>query len=489
TRNGAIGNTTIEASWSNPKPAIAFRTTPTKSSRVRMTVGMPLLSSLAATRPHAVAQAPQEALPMITASALRATTCSTVSSRSIGTLPIGNSVSGTIRISSNRSVSFSRSIGSMRCDCHMSFERKATVFPSKSGSRAAWRRVTSVAPDGSNTSRASIVSSVASFWQTIAIARSEGQMASFAADAVQAGISACRDRDPAARGCCRLDERTAYRGQSAGSTPQPMQHIIGMPPRTSRKNMTLDPETLSLLLDATRRLVDEKLIPAEAEADANGELPSDVVRAMREMGLFGLTVPASYGGLGLNRSEEVRFLFEFCRASPSFRSLLGTTVGVGGKSILLDGTEEQEAYRPRRIARGETIVSFCLTEPDSGSDAKALKTRARRDGDEWVIDGTKRFISNAPLAGLFVVMARTGERVTAFLVPAETPGIEVAKPWRKMGQRAADVADVAFENCRVPADSVLGGEAGIGRGFNAAMKALDDGRLHIAAVAVGLGRR
>ncbi len=253
--------------------------------------------------------------------------------------------------------------------------------------------------------------------------------------------------------------------------------------------MTLDPETLSLLLDATRRLVDEKLIPAEAEADANGELPSDVVRAMREMGLFGLTVPESYGGLGLNRSEEVRFLFEFCRASPSFRSLLGTTVGVGGKSILLDGTEEQKAYWLPRIARGETIVSFCLTEPDSGSDAKALKTRARRDGDEWVIDGTKRFISNAPLAGLFVVMARTGERVTAFLVPAETPGIEVAKPWRKMGQRAAHVADVAFEDCRVPADAVLGGEAGIGRGFNAAMKALDDGRLHIAAVAVGLGRR
>jgi len=253
--------------------------------------------------------------------------------------------------------------------------------------------------------------------------------------------------------------------------------------------MTLDPETLSLLLDATRRLVDEKLIPAEAEADANGELPSDVVRAMREMGLFGLTVPESYSGLGLNRSEEVRFLFEFCRASPSFRSLLGTTVGVGGKSILLDGTEEQKAYWLPRIARGETIVSFCLTEPDSGSDAKALKTRARRDGAEWVIDGTKRFISNAPLVGLFVVMARTGERVTAFLVPAETPGIEVAKPWRKMGQRAADVADVAFENCRVRADSVLGGEAGIGRGFNTAMKALDDGRLHIAAVAVGLGRR
>src|SRR3546814_6219230 len=134
---------------------------------------------------------------------------------------------------------------------------------------------------------------------------------------------------------------------------------------------------------------------------------------MREMGLFGLTVPESYGGLGLNRSEEVRFLFELCRASPTFRSLIGTTVGVGGKAILLDGTDEQKAHWLPRIARGETIVSFCLTEPDSGSDAKALKTRARRDGDHWIIDGTKRFISNAPLAGLFVVMARTDERVTA----------------------------------------------------------------------------
>src|SRR3546814_7485438 len=136
---------------------------------------------------------------------------------------------------------------------------------------------------------------------------------------------------------------------------------------------------------------------------------------MREMGLFGLTVPESYGGLGLNRSEEVRFLFELCRASPTFRSLIGTTVGVGGKAILLDGTDEQKAHWLPRIARGETIVSFCLTEPDSGSDAKALKTRARRDGDHWIIDGTKRFISNAPLAGLFVVMARTDERVPAFL--------------------------------------------------------------------------
>ena len=253
--------------------------------------------------------------------------------------------------------------------------------------------------------------------------------------------------------------------------------------------MALDAETFSLLLEATRRLVDGVLIPAEAEADRTGDIPPAAQRAMREMGLFGLTIPEAHGGLGLSRSEEVRFLFEFCRASPTFRSLIGTTVGVGGKAILLDGTEDQKAHWLPRIARGDTIVSFCLTEPDSGSDAKALKSRARRDGDHWVIDGSKRFVSNAPHAGLFVVMARTEERVTAFLVPADTPGIAVAPPWKKMGQRGAQVADVSFDGCRVPADAVLGGEAGIGRGFNTAMKALDDGRLHIAAVAVGLGRR
>lgn len=255
----------------------------------------------------------------------------------------------------------------------------------------------------------------------------------------------------------------------------------------------MDAETLELLKASVRRLVDDVLIPAEAAADAAGAIPESAAKAMRDIGLFGLTVPTAYGGLGLDSFEETQVVAELCRASPSFRSLLGTTVGVGGKSIALDGTEDQKQAWLPKIATGDLIVSFCLTEPESGSDAASLRTRARRDGDDYVIDGSKRFISNAPEAGLFVVMARTGavedraHGVSAFLVPAKTPGLAVAPPHKKMGQKAALVADVSFDAVRVPASGLLGGREGLG--FRTAMKALDDGRLHIAAVALGLGRR
>ena len=254
-----------------------------------------------------------------------------------------------------------------------------------------------------------------------------------------------------------------------------------------------DPETMKLLLDSVRRLVEEVLIPAEAEVDAAARVPDAIVEALRRMGLFGISVPESYGGLGLNMAEEAQILFELCRASPSYRALIGTTVGVGGKSIVLDGTEVQRAAYLPRIAAGEMIVSFCLTEPDSGSDAAALKTSARRDGGDYVLNGTKRFISNAPDAGLFCVMARTdpGQKraagVSAFLVEAATPGLTVGPPPRKMGQKGGHVADVIFEECRVPAAALLGGREG--QGFRTAMKVLDDGRLHMSAVAVGLATR
>ena len=211
--------------------------------------------------------------------------------------------------------------------------------------------------------------------------------------------------------------------------------------------------------------------------------------------MFGLSVPAEYGGLGLSITQEVAVVFELCRASPSFRSLIGTTVGVGGKSIAYDGTQAQKDRYLPQIARGETIVSFCLTEPDSGSDAAGLRTTAQRDGDggDWLINGTKRFVSNAPIAGLFTVMARSepgsagSKGVSAFLVEADTPGLQVQPPWKKMGQNGAAVADVVFDNVRVPAGALLGGREG--QGLRTAMKALDAGRIHIAAVAVGLATR
>ncbi len=255
----------------------------------------------------------------------------------------------------------------------------------------------------------------------------------------------------------------------------------------------IDAESLALILAGVRRLVNDVLIPAEAETDATGVMPPAIVEQMRAFGLFGLSVPAKYGGIGLPLAQEVAVVQELCRASPSFRSIIGTTVGVGGKTIAVDGTEEQKHRYLPQIADGKLIVSFCLTEPDSGSDAAGLRTTARREGGEWIINGTKRFITNAPSAGLFSVMARsepssTGARgVSAFLVEAGTPGIQVQPSWNKMGQKGAAVADVVFQDVRVPDDSLLGGKEG--QDFRTAMKVLDGGRIHIAAVAVGLAQR
>jgi acyl-CoA dehydrogenase len=186
---------------------------------------------------------------------------------------------------------------------------------------------------------------------------------------------------------------------------------------------------------------------------------------------------------------------EFGRTSPAFRSVFGSTVGIGSQGIVMDGTEAQKrAYLPR-LASGELISSFCLTEPEAGSDAASLRTRARRDGDAFVLDGTKRYITNADKADVFTVMARTADTarpadgITAFIVDADTPGLKIGRPERKMGQRGAHVCDVVFDGCRVPADRVIGGSKGEGRGFRTAMKVIDRGRLHIAAVCVGTAGR
>lgn len=254
-----------------------------------------------------------------------------------------------------------------------------------------------------------------------------------------------------------------------------------------------DEETIALLVDSVRRLVDEVLIPAEARLESEGGVPEEIVQAMREAGLFGLTAPAAYGGLGLNLSDEVRIVFELCRASPVYRSLIGTTLGVGGKSLVIAGTDAQKDRYLPGVAAGDLIVSFCLTEPDSGSDAASLRTNAEKVNGGYMLNGTKRFISNAPDAGLFVVMARTDPEstgaggVSAFLVDAGTEGLHVGPALKKMGQMGTHTADVVFEDCRVPADALLGAEEGIG--FRTAMRVLDDGRVHMAAVSAGLSRR
>lgn len=257
--------------------------------------------------------------------------------------------------------------------------------------------------------------------------------------------------------------------------------------------MALDPDTRDQLIAGIRRFVDEQLIPREPEVAETDAIPADVVEGMREMGLFGLSIPEEYGGLGLTMEEEVLVAFEIGRAAPAFRSMFATNVGIGSQGIVIDGTDEQKAKYLPGLASGEIIGSFALTEPDVGSDAGSVRTTARRDGDHYVLNGTKRFITNAPHAGLFTVMARTDpERkgaagVSAFAVEAGTPGLSVGKPEKKMGQQGAHVADVIFQDCRVPASSLIGGVEG--QGFKTAMKVLDKGRLGISAACTGLAER
>jgi acyl-CoA dehydrogenase len=257
--------------------------------------------------------------------------------------------------------------------------------------------------------------------------------------------------------------------------------------------MIRDPAILQQLIDTLARFVRNRLMPAEAQVAEEDDIPGDIVEEMKAMGLFGLTIPEEYGGLGLTMEEEALVAMELGRTSPAFRSILGTNNGIGSASIVFDGTEEQKAKYLSRYASGELIGSFCLTEPDVGSDAASVRTSARKQGDHYVLNGTKRFITNATRAGTFTVMARTnpeikGARgVSAFIVDADTPGITVGPKDKKMGQAGSHTADVIFEDVRVPAAHLIGGKEG--EGFITSMKVLDRGRLHIAAVSVGVSER
>ncbi|MBV8687977.1 MAG: acyl-CoA dehydrogenase family protein [Alphaproteobacteria bacterium] len=254
--------------------------------------------------------------------------------------------------------------------------------------------------------------------------------------------------------------------------------------------MTLDPESLDLLLATVRRFVAERLRPLEGRVGEEDEVPPEIVEEMREMGLFGLSIPLEHGGLGLNMGEEARVALELGRTSPAFRSVFGTNVGIGSQGLVMAGSEVQKREWLPRIASGEVITSFALTEPEAGSDSASVQTKAVRQGDVYRLTGTKRFITNADKASLFTVMARTGEPgakgVSAFLVPAALPGVGVGKPERKMGQQGAHVCDVTFDDTPVPVANRLGEE---GEGFRIAMRVLDRGRLHIAAVCVGVAER
>ena len=257
--------------------------------------------------------------------------------------------------------------------------------------------------------------------------------------------------------------------------------------------MPLDPATFEALRNQVRRFVSERLIPNEDRVELEDAVPAELISEMKNLGLFGLSIPEEYGGLGLTMAEEAEICFELGQTVAAFRSVFGTNVGIGSQGILIDGTEAQRRTWLPRIASGEAIFSFALTEPDAGSDAASLQTSAILDGDAYVLNGTKRYITNAPRAHGFTVMARTdpgtagAAGISAFIVPRDTPGVSVGPPDRKMGQRGTKTCDVIFDNARVPVDGLIGGVPGVG--FKTAMRVLDRGRLHIAGVAAGTARR
>ncbi len=256
--------------------------------------------------------------------------------------------------------------------------------------------------------------------------------------------------------------------------------------------MPLDTETRNELIATVRRFVSERLVPNEDKTARDDLVPDAIVAEMRELGLFGISIPTEYGGLGLTMEEEVLVCIELGQTSPAFRSTIGTNVGIGSQGLVMFGREDQKREWLPKLASGEAIASFCLTEPGAGSDAASLRTTAIRKGDHFVVNGTKRFITNANKASVFTLMARTDPSnkgaggITAFFVPANFKGITIGKPDRKMGQQGAHICDVIFEDCHVPASCMLGQE---GQGFRVAMQVLDRGRLHISAVCVGVSER
>jgi len=248
-------------------------------------------------------------------------------------------------------------------------------------------------------------------------------------------------------------------------------------------------ELLKLLRDFIRR----EVMPAEADIDEHDEIPPRLIAQAKEMGLYGYALPGQYGGLGLSVEQQVRVTIELGYTSPAFRSLFGTNNGIAGQVLVLAGTEQQRERWLPRLASGEVVASFALTEPDAGSDPSRLTTSARDEDGDWVIDGLKRYITNAPMADVFMVFARTdpqappGKGIGVFIVAADTAGVTVAARDHKMGQGGAWTADVVFAEARVPGDALVGEQAQAG--YATAMRSLAHGRLIIAAMCVGVAAR
>jgi acyl-CoA dehydrogenase len=258
-------------------------------------------------------------------------------------------------------------------------------------------------------------------------------------------------------------------------------------------NPGMDSDVFEAFIDQLQRYVRERLIPAEKGIVETDLIPEDILAEMRDMGLFGLTIPEEYGGSGMNVSQYIETVRQLSYTMPAFRSIISINIGMTCSALVKSGTAEQKAHWLPRLAAGE-IASFGLTEPGSGSDSAAMATTAVRSGNGYVLNGTKRYITNSPFAKLALIMARTNKEalpknahVSAFLVPMDTPGISVGTSDKKMGQSGSHIADIVMEDVHVSGDALLGGEEG--KGFQTAMQSLDNGRLSVAAAATGYARR
>jgi len=247
------------------------------------------------------------------------------------------------------------------------------------------------------------------------------------------------------------------------------------------------------ILAQTRHFVRTAVVPRESEILAEDKVPDDLRDQAKKMGLFGYAIPQEWGGLGLNIAQDVELAMELGYTSLALRSMFGTNNGIAGQVLVGFGTDGQKARWLEPIASGEVVASFALTEPGAGSNPSGLKTKAVQDEGDWVINGRKQYITNAPVADLFIVFARTrpadadGPGIAVFLVPANTAGVEIGVKDAKMGQEGAWTSDVNFTDVRVGDDTLIGGSEDIG--YRAAMTSLARGRIHIAALAVGSAQR
>ena len=255
------------------------------------------------------------------------------------------------------------------------------------------------------------------------------------------------------------------------------------------------PEDLRMMQETIRRFVEKDLEPISRQVEEEGTIPEGIVQKMRELGLFGLPIPEEYGGLGLGTLGEILVYEELTKTNACFRSRIGTSNGIGSVGILMDGTEEQKQKYLPRIASGEWTACFALSEPEAGSDAANIKTEAVLDGDHWVLNGMKHFITNGDIAHVFTTMAVTdkskGSRggITAFIVEKDMPGFSVGTIEKKMGLRGSNSSELIFDNCMVPKENVIGGDDMIGQGFKTAMRVLDKGRLTMGACALGASQK